>query len=128
MEKPIEDIVLANGVRVRYYDRTRRYFGDYQLVRVEVRCDVPVREEYFAGTEVGAAARSALGAVAVYRRTMERMGVPTGEVRGAVDELIALFTEHTLTYISGPGFPRRLVVSEALRVGRKRGTFCPPPA
>src|SRR4051794_20816991 len=51
MKKMIRAIPLANGLTVRFYDASRRYFGDYHQVRVEVSCEVLLTQDLFQNPE-----------------------------------------------------------------------------
>ena len=95
----IHQITLANGLTVRFLNKTQRYFGDYHHVRLEANCDIPV-------PEMDGAARS-------YRYTSDirRMGVPTADVPAVIDELISHYSNTTLTYMSSPTFPLRYMLS-----------------
>jgi hypothetical protein len=120
-EKLIKELHLDNGLTVRFYDHTRRYYGDFYLVKLEVLCQVPVRMDYFPVQEAFAEARMLLGEAVLFRRTVERMGVPTGEVDRAIDGLMENFVKHSLAYVASPSFPPRLVMSQLNQARRKRG-------
>lgn len=95
----IQPITLANGLKVRFLNKTQRYFGDYHHVRLEVVCDIPVPETEGAGHSFR------------YASSIRRMGVPTADVPAVIDELISHFSNTTLTYMSSPTFPLRYVHS-----------------
>jgi hypothetical protein len=103
------------------FDTTRRYYEDYHLVRLEIVCEVPLREEYFTGPEKMAEARRVLGDRAMYRRTVEKMGVPYAEIGQAREKLIDSFMVNALPYLSDEKFPRMFVLSELAKTEKKRG-------
>ncbi len=117
--KLAKEIPLANGLTVCFYHHTHRYFGDYHRIRVEVVCEVPVRDEYFATAEEYARARAILGGAAVFRRSTETMGIPTAEIERCLGSTIENFARHSLSYLSSASFPQRLVLAELAAAGRK---------
>lgn len=126
MKNVVREIPLENGLTVRFGDATRRYFGDYHQVRVEVTCEVPLSAELFDDPASLEAARKLLGACVSYRKLVEHQGVPTLEVAVQVERVIQHFIDHTLGYFSSPEFPRRLVQSELNRLRTRSRSFVIP--
>lgn len=120
----IREIPLENGLTVRIYDHTRHYYGDFYLVKLEIVCEVPLGAGLFADGAELEEARRLLGDPAVYRRTVEQMGVSSTAIETATERLIGTFTSHSLPYFSAPGFPARLVQTELNRA-RKRLALAP---
>ncbi len=118
--KLAKEIPLANGLTVCFYHHTHRYFGDYHRIKVEIVCEVPIREEYFKTPAECAEARAVLGGRAVFRRSTEMMGIPTAEVQQCLDNTMENFVKHSLSYLSSASFPRKLVLAE-LSVAREKG-------
>ncbi len=125
VENPIREIPLDNGLTFRFYDFTRRYYGDFFLVKLEVRCQVPLRREYFESAEAFDAARALFGETFLFRRTLERMGVPAAEVGRVVEGLMANFEEHALAYLASPSFSARLVASQLSKTKRLQSRSIP---
>ncbi len=122
MRTCVKKIDLSATATVMIFDTTRRYYEDYHLVRLEIECKVPLREEYFTLPEKLAEARRILGDCAVYRRTVEKMGVPYAEIDKAREKLINSFMANALPYLADEKFPRKFVMSELTRtVEKKRG-------
>jgi len=115
----IKETNLANGLNIQIFNLTRRYYGDYHRVVLEVCCQMEVIPEQMPETVEFVEVRSLLGEKVVHRRTLERMGVPTAAVDSAIDELIAQFTEHSLAYLASSSYPRKLILTELRRVRRK---------
>lgn len=126
MDDHIRDIPLPNGLTVSFYDQTRRYFGDYYLVRLEIVCKVPVLAEYFTEPGEYGEARSLLGDEVTYRRGVEQMGVPSTEIERVRDRLMADFEKHSLPYFSAPLFPRKVVGAELGKIRKKMQRLTPP--
>lgn len=121
MDKCVRKIELPNGLTVFVYDATRRYYEDYHLVRLDIVCKTPVLVEYFDNDELFSEARALLGELAVYRRLLEKMGVPFREIEAARESLIKDFESNALGYFSAHGFSRKLVLSEFAKAREKAG-------
>jgi hypothetical protein len=119
MDSPIREHQLPNGLTVSFHDLTRRYFGDFYLVKLEIVCNVPVISAYFQTEEEYSLARSLLGDEVVYRRSVEQMGVPSTEIERVRERLMADFEKHSLPYFSAATFPRKLVVAELGKMQKK---------
>ncbi len=115
---------LDNGLTVQVYDLTRRYYGDFYLVKLEIRCLVPLCREHFESVEAFTEAVTNLGETALFRRTIEKMGVPAGEVGESIDGLMINFEKNSLAYLSSSSFPQKLVMSllnKTKRIVPRRG-------
>lgn len=80
MNSCIRKFLLSNGLVLVVHDATRRYYEDYHLVRLEIAGTIRLCEEFFDDAESFAAARRLLGETVVYRRVLERMGVPYNQI------------------------------------------------
>ena len=123
--------VLENGVVVEFFDRSNRYFGDYHRICIDVSCRIPLSVEIF-GTAGDAQdkyrnARSALGEEAVYRRTLDRMGVAGAEVEETRQKMLDEFCRANIPYMSSPEFPARFVAKEMSSARKPRHLFVPKP-
>lgn len=125
MKKMVREIPLSNGLTVRFFDATRRYFGDYHQVRVKISCEVPLTAELFDDDAAHRAAVKLLGARVQYLKEVEHQGVPTLATGDAVEKVIRQFVEHSQSYFESEAFPRRFVHSELNRVLGKAKSFVP---
>lgn len=123
MTSPIREIPLSNGITVRFFDATRRYFGDYHQVRVKITFEVPLRAEFFDDPKDYEAAGKLLGAKVKYLKEIEHQGVPTSETAGTVEKVIAQFVAHSLSYFEGADFPRRFAQAELKKMRSKSSSF-----
>lgn len=126
MKKLIREIPLENGLTVSFYDATRRYFGDYHQVRIEIRCDVPLTGDLFPSGEELQRALKLLGPTASYVKNIEHQGIPTEAVEETVEKVIRHFSEHSLGYFTGDAFPKKLVQSELTRLSNRSRSFVSP--
>lgn len=117
----VREIPLANGLTVKFFSHTRRYYGDFHLVKLELFCEVPLSADYFADQSQFAEAVIILGDAVSYRRVLEKMGVPASEVGRVEEHIITNFREHSRAYFAAPAFPRKLVLAELAKASRKKG-------
>ena len=119
MESLYRHIDLPNGMKLLVHDHSRRYFGDYFHVRLEVRCAVSVTAlagELPVDLDM---AQKLLGDEVIYSKMLERMGVPSGEVASVQAALLADYCSHSLQYLGSSEFPARLVLAELKRRQRQ---------
>ncbi len=110
--KLAREIPLENGLTVRFYHHTHRYFGDYHRIKMEILCEIPVREDFFDNCDEFADAQTLLGHAAVFRRNIEMMGISSADVENSLERTIENFMNHSRTYLSSPLFPKKLVLAE----------------
>jgi hypothetical protein len=118
MKNLLREVLLPNGLILQYFDHTRNYYGDYYLVRMEIAFNVPVLAEYFKDRETYVEAKRILGEEIAYSRIEEQMGVPSSNIDGVMDRLIANFTDHALPYISSGNFPHKFVLAKLNKMKR----------
>lgn len=120
MQKLIREIPLQNGLTFRFFDATRRYFGDYHQVRIKISCEVPVLADYFESAAEQESALKLLGGAVRYLKEIEHQGVPTAAIDETVDKVVQQFVDNSLGYFQNDAFPRKFVQSELKRI-RSRG-------
>jgi hypothetical protein len=117
----IRRIVLPNSLHLVCRDATRRYFGDYHLVRVLLSLSVPLEPRFFQDEEACRVARTLLSDPVVYCRSAERMGVPTADVDAVRATLVDDLLLHAGTYLGSAQFPERFIQAELTRVRSGKG-------
>lgn len=120
MASLIREMTLENSLVVRFFDHTRLYYGDFYLVKVEIVCVVPLCPDYFDEHAEIEEVRRLVGDPAMYRRTVEQMGVPSTAITTVTEQLIGNFISHSLPYFSASGFPRKFLMTELARARNKR--------
>lgn len=109
-------IPLANGLILTITDRTRRYFGDYFTVRLDIDCPIAVDRAFFPDEESFQRASALLRKPLRYSRTLQRSGIASAEVETVREELLRHFRENSLAYLSSPLFIRKLIEAEVRKI------------
>jgi hypothetical protein len=125
MKNVVREIPLANGLIIRFTDLTRRYFGDYHQVRVEVSCEIPLTALLFDDPQDFESGLKLLGTRVCYLKKVEHQGVPTLGVADAVQKVIQQFIDHQLGYFATEAFPRRFAQTELNRVQARSKSYVP---
>ena len=119
----LRQIVLPNSLHLVCRDDTRRYFGDYHLVRVLLSLSIPLEQRFFRDDEECRVARTLLPDPVVYCRSAERMGVPSADVEAVRTALIDDLLRHAGKYLGSAQFPMRFIQAELMKTrsgtGRK---------
>jgi hypothetical protein len=119
MSEPVRVLSLPNGLSVSIYKHSRRYFGDYFRIKVEIVCNIPLRAEYFPENGAFVEACVKFGDEVVYTRSEEKMGVPSADVERTQEQLMTNFLAHSLPYISSLQFPVKAVSTEMKKTAGK---------
>jgi hypothetical protein len=109
---PFAEETLANGLHLRFYDQSNRYFGDYHRVRIVVEIELTLDNALLDDEELLAAARKRFGAALTTSKVLERMGVPGSRVDELRAELVASYQTEVQSYLSRPEVPLRLLRAE----------------
>jgi hypothetical protein len=125
MKIPIRTILLDNGLTLNVYDRTKRYYEAFYLVKLEVVCEVPLNMDFFAVESDFLEAKNLLGDFVVYRRVLEHMGVASSELDNAKKSLLRNFEQNSIPYFAAADFPKKIAVSEFNRARKKLGSQQP---
>lgn len=106
---------LANGLHLRFFDQSNRYFGDYHRLYIVVEITVILSAEFIPDPELLATAVRRFGDRLVTTRTLERMGVPGDQLATLRKELLASYRLEVDKYLSRPGVPLSLLRSGLAR-------------
>lgn len=109
---PFAEERLTNGLYLRYFDQSNRYFGDYHRLRIVVEIELNLGNELLTDPELLAAAKKRFGASLTTNKVLERMGVPGSRVDALRAELVASYQTEVQSYLSRPEVPLRLLRAE----------------
>ena len=104
---------------VTIYDQTKVYFGDYHHVRLNIVCffdDSAINTLPCCPDDINLRSIS-------YKRTLDRMGVPSKDVQSVTNTLLNDFKLNSLPYISSNEFPKKLIHNEIANTKRPNRKF-----
>ncbi len=109
--KHLEDVQLANGVVVRFYDESCRVAGDRWQVTVRYDAVVLVSETFWSlvsgDPKLIEEIRAALGAKIVLTNVNERNFISAEEKDALVADIVNRARKNIFGYLADPGFPER---------------------
>ena len=125
-QKLIKTIELRNGLKLDFYDISRKLAGVRWYVGVIARIDIPLIDSlltnqhlsHFSIEEI----RTALGESVCFQQKRERHYIDEREKDELVNSLMDSFIKRTLNYLSLPDFPGKYVLKE-FQAYRKRKTW-----
>lgn len=115
---------LDNGLVVEARDFSRRYFGDYHKVILEVTCRLPLAIAHFSDhpcpEQAMQGTRDILGDVPQSTTHLERMGVAGESLEDVRAALLHSFVNHALPYMRRPDYPPHFLRSLLARHERRK--------
>ena len=122
----IKTIELSNGLKLHFYDISRKLAGDRWYVGVIARIDIPLIDSlitnqhlsHFSIEEI----RNALGESVRFQQKRERHYIDEREKDDLLNDLMDSFIKRTLNYLSLPDFPGKYILKE-FQAYQKRQTW-----
>ncbi|MGA8178868.1 MAG: hypothetical protein WB792_02335 [Desulfobacterales bacterium] len=122
----IKTIELGNGLKLEFYDISRKLAGDRWYVGVIARIDIPMIDSlptnqhlsHYSVEEL----RNALGESVRFQQILERHYIDEREKDDLLNSLMNSFIKSTLKYLSLHDFPDKYVLRE-FQAYRKRETW-----
>jgi hypothetical protein len=115
-EKLIKTMELKNGMKLNFYDASRRLAGDRWLISLIIRMEIPVVEALI--TDEGKSMDSMgeikkmLGEKVLFEQKRERIFVGENEKQTVFEEVYNFFIDSVLGYLSNNAFPKRYVLKK----------------
>jgi hypothetical protein len=117
---------LGNGLKLEFYDISRKLAGDWWYVGVIARIDIPMIDSllkkqhlsYYSVEEL----RNALGESVRFQQILEHHYIDEREKDDLLNSLINSFIKRTLNYLCLHDFPGKYVLKE-FQAYRKRETW-----
>ena len=122
-DRLLETIPLRNGLALEFWDESRPTAGDRWYVAVRAVVAVPLAGRVFDDPleEIVDFMRKEVGETIHYRFLEEKHFVPAQEVAGQQRELMRIFSENNLKYLSHPNFPGHFIRRKASEIQAKKG-------
>jgi hypothetical protein len=109
--KLIEEIKLANGLKLKIFDLSRRVAADTFKVEIYFQTKVDLKESYFADSQDYAQVKNIMDDELTYERKMVRSFVYEKDQDSVREDLINTFKKNSLNYLASVNFPRKLALS-----------------
>jgi hypothetical protein len=126
-QKFIKTIELNNGLKLDFYDISRKLAGDRWYVGLIAQIDIPLIDSLLTNQHLSQYSveeiRNTLGESVRFQQKRERHYIDEREKDDLLNDLMDSFIKRTLNYLSLPDFPSKSVLKE-FQIYRKRKTWC----
>ncbi len=110
--KLIEEIELANGMKLEIFDLSRVIAVDTVKVEVHFQTKIYLKEDYFVCSEDFIQIKSIFGDELAYEHKLERSFVPKENEDSVRSELITTFKNNSLEYLNAVNFAQKMALSK----------------
>jgi hypothetical protein len=117
--KPVETIMLGNGLMLEIYDYSRKMAGDRWLVKLVARINIPIDR---LSTETGeitpddiSALKASSGNYIRYEQKLERNFIDGKQKNAVFQGLMTSYLNGSQSYLSHPDFAKRCALREYRR-------------
>jgi hypothetical protein len=107
----IEEIYLANGLKLNILDLSRQIADDTVKVAISIQTEIILKESYFPRLQDYNCVKSIFGNKITYEHKMEKSFVFLENQKSVREELINTFKNNSLNYLSSANFPQKLALS-----------------
>ena len=122
----IKTIELSNGLKLDFFDISRKLAGDRWYVGVVAQIDIPLIDSYLSNQHLSHYSveeiRNALGKSVRFQQKRERHYIDERKKNDLLNGLMDSFIKRTLNYLSHPDFPGKYVLKE-FKADLKRKTW-----
>ena len=122
----IKTIELSNGLKLDFYDISRKLAGDRWYVGLIARIDIPLIDSLLTNQHLSQYSveeiRNMLGKSVRFQQKRERHYIDEREKDDLLNGLMDSFIKRTLNYLSLPDFPGKYILKE-FQTYRKRKTW-----
>jgi hypothetical protein len=119
----IKSIELSNGLKLDFYDISRKLAGDRWYVGLIARIDIPLIDSLLTNQHLSHYSveeiRNTLGESVRFQQKRERHYIDEREKDDLLNDLMDSFIKRTLNYLSLPDFPGKYILKE-FQTYRKR--------
>ena len=121
--KLVEEISLANGLKVEVWDNSVSIAADTIKVELFIRSKVELKPSYFIKTEHFELVQKVLGPEIFFEYRKERPFVENKKKGAIFQELLDAFKKNTIPYLSKPIFPRNFALSKYWDIEKNRHKY-----
>ena len=109
--KLIEEIYLANGLKLNIFDLSRPIAADTVKVEISVQSKIDLKESYFPDSRDYHQVKIIFGDNFSYEYKLERSFVAKENQEAIREELLCTFKSNSLHYLSSENFPQKLALA-----------------
>ena len=109
--KLIEEINLANGLKLKIFDLSRPVAADTFKVEIYFQTKVDLKESYFASPHDSDEVKNIMGDELTYENKRVRSFVYEKDQDSVREDLINTFKNNSLDYVASVNFPQKLALS-----------------
>jgi hypothetical protein len=107
---------LSNGLKLDFYDISRKLAGDRWYVGMIAQIDIPLTDLLLTNKQLSnygvEEIRDAVGETVRFQKKRERHYIDEGEKDAVLQDMMDSFIKNTLSYLSHPDFPEKYVLKE----------------
>ena len=121
--KLVEEIPLANGLKVEVWDNSVSIAADTIKVELLIRSKLELKSSYFIKPEHFELVRRVYGPEIFFEHRKERPFVESNKKDVIFQELLEAFKKNTIPYLSKPIFPRNFALSKYWDIEKNRHKY-----
>lgn len=115
-EKLVKTIDLKNGIQLKIFDGSRKVAGDRWMINLVARMDIPVMETLVKNGRESSESideiQTMIGEKVSFEQKRERIFIDESEKDSVFKEMVDIFLNHTLRYLSREAFPKQYVMKK----------------
>ena len=110
--KLIEEIELANGLKLEIFDLSRAIAKDTVKVEIHFQTKIYLKENYFTNAEDYIQIKNIMGDELAYEHKLERSFVSKENEDSIRNELITTFKDNSLGYLTAVNFAQKMSLAK----------------
>ena len=118
MSEPFKIVELSSGLRVKFYDQSNRYYGNFHKVRISVVAQIPV-DGTLLSEDLKRLIPQPMDLVS-YETMLERMAVPTEQLAEVRSSLVNDFLASASRYLTSKVFVEGLLRRREMTKKKRR--------
>lgn len=118
MSEPFKIVELSSGLRVKFYDQSNRYYGNFHKVRISVVAQIPV-DGTLLSEDLKRLITQSMDLVS-YETMLERMAVPTEQLAEVRSSLVNDFLASASRYLTSKVFVEGLLRRREMTKKKRR--------
>lgn len=115
-EKLVKTIDLKNGIQLKIFDGSRKVAGDRWMINLVARMDIPVMETLVKNGRESSESideiQTMIGEKVSFEQKRKRIFIDESEKDSVFKEMVDIFLNHTLRYLSREAFPKQYVMKK----------------